>query len=67
MVNKHQTTTDKSACSWALPKPKSGVTDETDETDETSHPLVFLCHMVPILPTEQNDVTNTTGRSKHRA
>ena len=39
----------------------------TLKTNETSHPhaLVYLCHMVPTLPAEQNDVTNTTGRSKH--
>ena len=31
MVNKRQTITSKSACSWAPPKPKSGVTEYKDE------------------------------------
>ena len=35
-------------------------------TEEASHPLVYLCHMVPTLNTAQSDVANTTQQNKQR-
>ena len=70
MASKHQTTTRKSAYSWAPPKPKTGVIKlkhHALNTDETSHPhaLVYLYHMIPTLPADQTEMNVTKRRCEH--
>ena len=68
-ANKHQTTTRKSAYSWAPPKPTSGgakLKHLALNTDKTSSPCPCLLIPHDTLLTVQTEVKGTTRRGGHQ-